>query len=125
MLNFEFLEKGLGIVFPLHFGHDFSREKVYCIISINGPNLIVWFPLTLFRMGFFGTAHGWPPIPKIRHTYPSMIKLGTVTPHPNTIQKTNESRDTPLSSADISIFSPEISKFCYIKKWRYGLYFDI
>ena len=29
----------------------------------------------------------------------------------------------PLSSADISIFSPEISKFCYIKKYRYRLYF--
>ena len=30
----------------------------------------------------------------------------------------------PLSSADISNFSPEISKFCYIKKYRYRLYFD-
>ena len=30
----------------------------------------------------------------------------------------------PLSSADISIFSQEISKFCYIKKYRYRLYFD-
>ena len=29
-----------------------------------------------------------------------------------------------LSSADISIFSPEISKFCYIKKYIYRLYFD-
>ena len=26
-----------------------------------------------------------------------------------------------LSSADISIFSPEISKFCYTKKYRYRL----
>ena len=30
----------------------------------------------------------------------------------------------PFSSADISIFSPEISKICYIKKYRYRLYFD-
>ena len=30
----------------------------------------------------------------------------------------------PLSSADISIFSSEISKFCYIMKYRYRLYFD-
>ena len=30
----------------------------------------------------------------------------------------------PLSSADISIFSPEISKFRYFKKYRYRLYFD-
>ena len=30
-----------------------------------------------------------------------------------------------LSSSDISIFSLEISKFCYIKKYRYRLHFDI
>ena len=30
----------------------------------------------------------------------------------------------PLSSSDIIIFSPEISKFCYIKKYRNRLYFD-
>ena len=30
----------------------------------------------------------------------------------------------PLSSADISIFSPEISKFCYIKKYRYRFHLD-
>ena len=30
----------------------------------------------------------------------------------------------PLISADISNFSPEISKFCYIKKYMYRLHFD-
>ena len=30
----------------------------------------------------------------------------------------------PLSSADKNIFSPQISKFCYIKKYRYRLHFD-
>ena len=30
----------------------------------------------------------------------------------------------PLSSADISNFSPEISKFCYIKKCMYRLHID-
>ena len=29
-----------------------------------------------------------------------------------------------ISSADISSFSPEISKFCYVKKYRYKLHFD-
>ena len=29
-----------------------------------------------------------------------------------------------LCSADISIFSLEISKICYTKKYRYRLYFD-
>ena len=41
-----------------------------------------------------------------------------------TFQKLYESRDTPLSSADISIFLPEISKFCYIKKYRYRFHLD-
>ena len=61
-------------------------------------------------MGIFGDAHGWggggkkAPLPKIYHTYPTMMKLGTVIPYLKKIQKIYESRDTPLSSADISIF---------------------
>ena len=31
----------------------------------------------------------------------------------------------PLSSADIRIFSPEIGNFCYIKKYRYILHFNV
>ena len=37
MLNFEFLEKGLGIVSPTHFLYDFSKEKkcfsVYILLT--------------------------------------------------------------------------------------------
>ena len=86
--------------------------------------------LTLFRMGIFGAGLLMDgggqkvPLPKICHTHPTMMKLGTVIPYLKKIQKIYESRDTPLSSADISIFSPEISKFCYIKKYRYRLDFD-
>ena len=57
--------------------------------------------LTLFRMGFFGAAHGWgggflPPLPKIHHTYPTMMKLGTVIPYLRKIQKMYKSCDTFL-----------------------------
>ena len=31
----------------------------------------------------------------------------------------------PLSSTDIIFFSPEIYNFCYIKKYRYSLNFNI
>ena len=58
-------------------------------------------------MGIFGAAHGWVPF---WDTYPTMMKLGTVIPYLEKIQKIYESRDTSIS--DISIFSPEISKFC-------------
>ena len=51
-------------------------------------------------MGFFGAAHGWggvflPPLPKICHTYPTMMKLDTVIPDLKKIQKIYESRDAP------------------------------
>ena len=59
--------------------------------------------LTLFRMGIFGAAHGWgvggtksPPLLKISHIYPTMMKLGTVIPYLKKIQKIYESPDTPL-----------------------------
>ena len=37
-----------------------------------------------------------PHIPKVCHTFPTMIKLGTLTPYPKKIQKIYESRDTLL-----------------------------
>ena len=55
-------------------------------------------------MGFFGAAYGWggagvakrPSLPKIRHTYPTMMKLGTVIPYLKKIQELYESLDTPF-----------------------------
>ena len=67
--------------------------------------------LTLFRIGFFGAAHGWgdggqkrPPLPKIYHTYPTIMKLGTVIPYVKKIQKYKNHVRHPQSSADNSIF---------------------
>ena len=46
--------------------------------------LIKFLNLTLLRMGFFGIAYGLGeqkgPFPKIFHTYPTLVKLGTVIP---------------------------------------------
>ena len=55
--------------------------------------------LTLFRMGFFGTAHGWgkrPPLPIICQTYPTKMKPGTLIPYIKKIQKMYKSHDTTL-----------------------------
>ena len=41
MLNFDFLEKGLGVVSPPHFMYDFSRKMFFMLYSINWPNFIV------------------------------------------------------------------------------------
>ena len=40
MLNFNFLEKDLGIVSLPHFVYDFSRKVFLMLYSINGPNFI-------------------------------------------------------------------------------------
>ena len=35
MLNFDFLDKGLGIVSPAHFRYDFSAKMLLMLYSIN------------------------------------------------------------------------------------------
>ena len=55
------------------------------------------------------------PLPKICHTYPKVMKFGTVITYLKKIKKHMNNVTNPLSSADISIFSPEISKLCYIR----------
>ena len=52
-----------------------------------------------------------------------MMKLDIVIPYQNKIQKIYKHVINLLSSADIIIFSQEISNFCYIKKYTYKLYF--
>ena len=44
MLNFNFSEKGLGVVSPSHFQYDFSRKMFIMLHSITWPNFIVWLP---------------------------------------------------------------------------------
>ena len=71
-------------------------------------------------MGLFGAGHGCVgggerqkgPRPKICHTYPEMMKLGTVILHLKKIQKMYHVAH-PLSSADISIFTEKRQIFCY------------
>ena len=65
-----------------------------------------------------------PSIPKIRHTYPTMMKLGTVILYQRKIQKMYKSRDIFLEFCWHQHFSSEISKFCYIKKHTYRLDFE-
>ena len=51
-------------------------------------------------MGFFGATHGWGdqegPLSKICHTYPTMMKFGTVIPYLKKIQKIHKLRDMAL-----------------------------
>ena len=51
MLNFGFLEKGLGIVSPPHFVNDFSRNMFLMLYSINWTNFIFRLLLLLEIIG--------------------------------------------------------------------------
>ena len=73
-----------------------SNSRTHIRISLILYRWIMFgISLTLFRMGFFGAAHRWGRakktslLPKICHTYPTMIKLGTVIPYLKKIQKSN------------------------------------
>ena len=51
MLNFDFLDKGLGIVSPAHFVHDFTTKVFLRLYFINWPNFTAWLPLLLDILG--------------------------------------------------------------------------
>ena len=101
----------------------------HCKHAINN-SLFTSVVLTLFGMGFLRAARRGgrgakrPLFPKICHSYPTIMKLGTVIPYLKKIQKLYESRDTPLEFCWHKHFLPEISKFCYIKKCRYRFHLD-
>ena len=80
---------------------DVSKELYVCVIQDGS-----------FR-GFSQTRGGRP----------IMMKLDIVIPYQNKIQKIYKHVINLLSSADIIIFSLEISNFCYIKKYTYRLHF--
>ena len=52
-----------------------------------------------------------PPLPKICHTYPTKMKLGTVIPYLKKIQIYMNHVTHPMSSADISIFHQKSVNF--------------
>ena len=54
----------------------------------------------------------------------TQLKLTAVIAYLKKIQKCINHVTHPFSSADISIFSLNISKFCYIKNYRYKLHFN-
>ena len=48
------------------------------------------------RMGWGGGGGKKAPFSKICHTYPTLMKLGTVIPYLRKIKKIHKSRDTPF-----------------------------
>ena len=82
----------------------FNKEKYVT----HYENSKFYFKLgsTLFRMGIFGVAHGWL----------SHISYNNGTWHSYTFNTYMNHVTYLLSSADIIIFLPDISRVCYIMK---------
>ena len=83
-----------------------------------------WIYLNPIQDGPFRVCSQMGGEQKICHAYPAIMELGTVIPCVKMIQKYMNHVTHSSSSADISIFSSEISNFCYIKKYSYRLDID-
>ena len=59
MLNFKFLDKGLGILSQSYFVYDFSTKMFLMLHSINWPNFVAWLPLVIEILGNMRIANVW------------------------------------------------------------------
>ena len=89
--------------FKLYEWYQIAQSTTYVhIFYIHILNLHIFYThiSTLIRLDLFGASHGWGvkkiTLFKICHTYPKMMKLGTVIHYLKKIQKTYKLRDTPL-----------------------------
>ena len=80
-----------------------AKEVIFLPKNYKTSHVPVFFNSTIvnpIQMGIFRATHGWGEgkkaiLPKICHTYPITMKLGTVIPYLKKTQKITESRDTP------------------------------
>ena len=106
--------------------------QIFCKLETRFPDFLCKFKaniLALFRMDLFGATHGWGRGKK----EPSLKSVTRILPWWNLAQLYLTKRWSKkhinhvthsLSFADVSIFSPEISNFCCIKKCRFRLHFS-
>ena len=107
--------------------------KIFFLVFVNSSQALCIRPpyFNPIQDGLFGAAHGWGrqkiPLPKISDTMNilqwSNLEWLYFTQRRSKIYVNHVTH--LLSSACIIIFLLEISKFCYIKKYRYRLHFEI
>ena len=92
-----------------------SSKLMFCFNSIQDG-----LSRDCSRMG--GEQKGPLSLKSVTHL--TMIKIGTFIHYQEKILKIYKSRDTPFVFCWHQNFLLEISKFCYIKKYWYRLYFN-
>ena len=86
--------------FIFHYWAAFMVYQQNRVNNTTSSSLKNIFVLTIFKMGLFGllTDQGAKMPTSIKsHTYPKMMKLGTVIPYLTKIQNIYKSRDTPIN----------------------------
>ena len=91
-----------NVTLPISIAQRSPRRRLYqedqYELFISARNQLTFLGLLTDEgvgVGSGGCQKG--PLPKICHTFPTMIELGTVIPYLKRIQKIYESRDTPPS----------------------------
>ena len=110
----------LFIICSIHFLNSFKKSVQKFSKNISSG----WVFLGLLTNGRGQKYPPLPPLLKICHTYSAMMKLGAVIYYLKNSKNYMKHVAHPLSFVDISQFSPEISKFCYVKKYIHRLHFD-
>ena len=105
LVNNNFMQKIISIIRIINnilrnFQNYFSAI-IYSLFNLSNCELdnfsfnpiqdgLFWSCLRIWGRGFLA------PVPKICHTYPTMMKFGTVVPYLRKIQRIYKSRDTSL-----------------------------
>ena len=102
-----------------HYGNNFSILRMLTELKIL---------LNLLRIGIFDAAQGCVEqkgsLPKICHTYLTVMKLGTVIPYLKKTQKRYESRDTPLDLCWNQLFYCKVANFAISEKIAFWCIFE-
>ena len=119
-------------IFSICFKFTIPKDHFCDVFSFSFSLSILLLKMSFdpFQEGLFGVAHGLVGAakrpPSIKSVTPILQwwNLAQLYLTQGRSKKYMNHMAYPLSSADISSFSPEIKKFSYIKKYRYRLHFD-
>ena len=117
----------------------FHYRAAFVVYQQNQVNNTTWNSLkNIFSVNHIQVGSFWGcsrigvqkcPLPKICHTYPTMMKLyarnfSTVIPYLTKIQNIYKSRDKPIKFCWHQYFFTKIGNLSYVKKYRYRLHFN-
>ena len=112
MLIFDFLEKGLGLISPPQFVHDFSRKIFLIFYFINRPSLIASLLFFLEILGHMCIIIICFPVYDVIIFEFSLSVLGKpFSAWPKTSGQKFEYLKNENTTLKVSVFSPNVGKY--------------